>query len=161
MSWCYSNNPGRNNSCNGNVTAEKHKAMPITARNPLPAPQQDEDASTFTKTFCRMFTKIFAQNILQNICTVNQVLFPPAKYPLLPLSDAATERWDIIQGIKGETFRMADSRSYVQPKEFSQSNVTIWSPHHMTCVSIAFLFCCPDLSSASTTRSKTKISIWI
>ena len=75
------------------MTAERHKAMPITERNPLPAPQQDEDAPRFTKTFCRTFIKTFAQNIFgQNIEPVvisSWGLLP--KYAQLPLPDDVIE----------------------------------------------------------------------
>ena len=75
------------------MTAERHKAMPITERNPLPAPQQDQDASRFTKTFCRTFIKTFAQNIFgQNIELVvisSWGLLP--KHAQLPLPDDVIE----------------------------------------------------------------------
>ena len=62
--------------------------MPITGRNPLPAPQQDEDAYRFAKTFCPTFSKTFAQTSFENICT--KLLFP--KYAQLPLPDDVIEK---------------------------------------------------------------------
>ena len=130
------------------MTAGKHKAMPITVRNPLPASQQDEDASTFTKTFCRKFA--------QNICTkhldthwTNCYFLLLPKYAQLPLPDDAVieERWEMVRVVKGETFRMVGSRFYLQPKNFSlKFNNMEWLCFHCTFFMLSrSIFCFSDL----------------
>ena len=136
------------------MTAERHKAMPITERNPLPAPQQDEDASRFTKTFCRTFIKTFAQNIFgQNIepVVISSWGFP--NYAQLPLPDDVIEElrkdrrrqrgnvengrlWETLDRKVGGLVKLTG----FQLKDSPRSNTTICDPHHLTFNCTSFMF---------------------